>query len=162
MKKILLIATILICLVFMFSCTNTQKTLDEEFGFSKDDFVVIEEQDTHGGFLGDGTYYLILDCSENQEKVNEIISDWNELPFTEGLNLIMYGGTKDKTRYGSYFASDKITFPKIENGYYMVLDRNDGETRNIVNDLGYHASRNFTIAVYDTDNKTMYYFEYDS
>ena len=160
MKKILLIATTLICLVFMFSCTNTQKTLDEEFGIFKDDFVVIEERDEYE--IGDGIYYLILDCCENQEKASEITNDWNELPFTEGLNYIIYGGTDGTTRYGSYLASHGITFPQIENGYYMVLDRNDGEIRNIVSDLRYHSSRNFTIAVYDADNTTMYYFEYDS
>ena len=162
MKKALLVVTVVTCLVFLFGCNNTQKTLDEEFRFSKDDFVVIEELDTHGGFLGDGTYYLTLDCSKNQDKINEIIGGWNKLPFTEGLNLIMYGGSKNETNYHSCLEPDKRTFPQIENGYYMVLDRNDGEIRNIVNDLGYHASRNFTIAVYDSDNKIMYYFEYDS
>ena len=43
----------------------------EYFGFSKEDFTVEEEADTHGGFYGDGSYYLILDCSESKEKALE-------------------------------------------------------------------------------------------
>ena len=69
MKKVLLIVTIVLCTFCLFACTNSQKTLDEGFEFCKEDFVVIEELDTHDGFLGDGAYYLTLDCSKNQEKV---------------------------------------------------------------------------------------------
>ena len=162
MKKFLISLIVLLCLVALFSCNKVQKSLDEEFGFCQDDFIVIEEIDTHGGFNGDGNYYLTLDCSKNMEKINELITDWNKLPFSEELGFIMYGGSKDKTHYGAIYGNEKgKTFPQIENGYYKILDRNNGDKREVVDDLGYHASNNFTIAVYDADGKLMYYFEFD-
>lgn len=39
-------------------------------------FVVIDEKDTHGGFLGDGTYYITLDCSENYKEIENKINEW--------------------------------------------------------------------------------------
>ena len=45
----------------------------EYFGFCKEDFVVVDESDTHGGFHGDGYYYFILDCSNNKEEALEIV-----------------------------------------------------------------------------------------
>ena len=159
MKRILYVATILICFVFLFGCTNTQKTLDEEFEFSKDDFVVIEELDTHGGFHGDGAYYLTLDCSKNQEKVNELIKDWKPLPLTENLNEALY-----ERHYGAY---EEKSLPKIENGFYKFIDRhreasNEGINASDDSNIFNRHSYNYTIAIYDLDTQMMYYFEFDT
>ena len=53
------------------------------FGFTKKDFSVIEELDTHGGFQGEGSHYLILDCSDNKEKALEIVREWKKLRKTQ-------------------------------------------------------------------------------
>ena len=37
-------------------------------GFDKSDYTVVKEEDTHGGFHGDGDYYLVVDCSSDPEK----------------------------------------------------------------------------------------------
>lgn len=159
MKKILSITTILICLVFLFGCTNTQKTLDEEFRFSKDDFIVVDELDTHGGFLGDGAYYLTLDCSKNQEKVDELIKDWKPLPLTENLNKALY-----EKHYGAF---EEKSLPKIENGFYKFIDRHSDVSKETIDasddsNIFNRYSYNYTIAIYDLDTQTMYYFEYDT
>lgn len=134
----------------------------EYFGFAKNDFSVVEELDTHGGFLGDGSYYLILDCSNNKEKSLEMIKDWNKLPLSENLNLIMYGGEKDGVTYG-YNLAEEAHMPKIENGYYMFEDRSS-ESKDSTDDseLFDRYSFNFSIAVYDCDTNIMYYFEFDT
>ena len=88
----------------------------------KKDFSVVEELDTHGGFLGDGSYYLILDCSNNKEQALEKVEGWNKLPLSENLNLIMYGGEKDGVTYG-YELAEEAHMPSIDNGYYMFEDR---------------------------------------
>ena len=163
-KRFLLILIIILCVLCLFACNRVYKNdVDEEFGFSKEDFTIVKEYDDHGGFLGDGIYYAFLDCENNQDKINEIIDNYNELPLPENLSLILYGGDKGNTRYGSYFKPrDGEAFPTVEAGYYMVLDRNNGEIREITSDIIYHSSNNFTIAIYDSENKMMYYFEYDS
>jgi hypothetical protein len=101
MKKILLIMTLLLSLLLSFGCTNVekkQKALDAEFGFSQEDFTVVEEYDTHA-WMGDGRYYLTLDCSNNVDKANEVVKDWQKLPFTEDIKLIMYGDVQ----HGSFY-----------------------------------------------------------
>lgn len=126
----------------------------EWFGFAKKDFSVEYECDTHGGFLGDGDYVLILDCSENKEKAAELIKDWSKLPLPEAIGIKMYGGEKNGTHYGNML-SEKI--PKIDNGYYMFEDRTPEYDEN---DAAHYT--NFSIGLYDSDTDKMYYFRYDS
>ena len=84
----------------------------KHFGFAKKDFVVVEELDTHGGFQGEGSYYLALDCSENKEKSHKIIKDWNKLPLSKNLNYIMYGEVRDGLTYGYELAKKRLIFLK--------------------------------------------------
>lgn len=132
------------------------------FGFTKRDFSVIEEFDTHGGFHGDGSYYLILDCSENKQDALENASGWKPLPLSENLALIMYGGCKDGMWYG-YNLAKEANIPAIENGYYIFKDRHS-DSRNSADDseLFNRHSFNFSIAIYDLDTDIMYYFEFDT
>lgn len=123
---------------------------------------IVGVNDTHGGFLGDGSYYLILDCSDNKEQVLEKVQDWNKLPLSENLNLIMYGGEKDGVKYG-YDLTEEAHMPAIENGYYMFEDRHsESKDSRDDSDLFGRYSLNFSIAIYDSDTDKMYYFEFDT
>lgn len=132
------------------------------FGFEKRDFIVINEFDTHGGFHGDGSYYLILDCSENKNEALDKIKGWKKLPLSENLELIMYGGEKNGVTYGHKLAQE-AHIPQIENGYYIFEDRNS-ESIDSTNDtkLFDRYSFNFSLAIYDCDSDKMYYFAFDS
>lgn len=134
----------------------------EYFGFAKKDFDVVEELDTHGGFHGDGSYYLILDCSENKKEALELIKYWKKLPLSENLELIMFGGEREGITYG-YNLSEEAKMPKVENGYYFFQDRSS-ESTNSEDDseLLNRYSFNFSIAVYDSDTDILYYFEFDT
>ena len=152
----LIIVTIIVCVVFS-SCSTVGY-----FGFRTSAFTVIEEKDTHGGFLGDGTYYLILDCSERKEQATELIKDWKPLPLTENLQLIMYGGEKNGVGY-AYDLAEEAHWPIINNGVYKFVDRHSeavdkSDDTNLFNRYSY----NFTIAVYDFDTDKLYYFEFDT
>lgn len=72
MKKIFAIMLALISIISLPACS-----FDTHFGFSKNDFIVVEEENTHGGFHGDGSYHLILDCSNNTETALKIVNNWN-------------------------------------------------------------------------------------
>ena len=135
----------------------------KHFGFAKKDFVVVEELDTHGGFQGEGSYYLALDCSENKEKSHKIIKDWNKLPLSKNLNYIMYGEVRDGLTYGYELAKKEAHIPEIKNGYYMFEDRHpeSKDSRDDTDLLDRH-SYNFSIAIYDCDTDKMYYFEFDT
>ena len=130
------------------------------FGFTKKDFFVIEELDTHGGFQGEGSHYLILDCSGNKQKALEIVKDWNKLPLSKNLNHILYGG--EDINYEINLA-EEAHIPKIVNGYYIFEDsqREDKDNRDD-SELFNRSSFNFEIAIYDCDTDRMYYFEFDT
>ena len=165
MKSFLPIAHCLLALLYLFSLKPTSNYIGERtehFGFAKKDFSVVEELDTHGGFLGDGSYYLILDCSNNKEQALKKVEGWNKLPLSENLNLIMYGGNKDGVTYG-YELAEEAHMPVIDNGYYMFEDRHS-ESKDSRDDseLLDRNSCNFSVAVYDCDTDKMYYFEFDT
>ena len=132
------------------------------FGFKASAFTIIDEYDTHGGFHGDGTYYLVLDCSENTAQAMELNKEWKPLPFTENLQIIMYGGEKNGVSYG-YNLAEEAHWPVIHNGVYKFVDRHSeaidkADDTNLFN----RHSFNFSIAVYDLDTDTLYYFEFDT
>ena len=154
----------IICLAIMLNLVacSSGTAAQNYFGFSKKDFTVTEEVDTHGGFHGDGSYYLILDCSENKEKALENMSGWNELPLSENLDLIMYGGEKDGKTY-SYNLAEEANIPKIENGYYCFRDRHSESTDSSDDSkLFDRYSFNFSVALYNSDTDMMYFFKFDT
>lgn len=147
----------LIAVLFLLSLTpagNYVSNTREYFGFAKKDFTVVEELDTHGGFLGDGSYYLLLDCSDNEKEALDKVKGWEKLPLSENLERIMYGG---------YELAEKAHIPQIENGYYIFEDRSS-ESTDITDDteLFDRYSFNFSIAIYDCNTNKMYYFEFDT
>lgn len=159
MKAIMI--AIVICFIFS-SCNTTESVQGDYFGFKSTEFIVVEERDTHGGFHGDGSYYLILDCSRNSERAHEIIQGRKELPLSNNLDLVMYGGEKDGVSYGYNFA-EEAHWPTISNGVYKFIDRHSESVDKLddTNLLNRH-SFNFSVAVYDLDNDTLYYFEIDT
>ncbi|MBR3840001.1 MAG: hypothetical protein IKM20_02575 [Erysipelotrichales bacterium] len=175
MKKLIkpLLIALLVCsiciivieipLISISECTVLSfDELSKYFGFNKSEFTIIAEEDTHGGFHGDGSYYLILDCSEKKEEVEVIINDWKPLPLSENLQLMMYGGEKDGMYYHSNIAED-AHWPIINNGVYKFIDRHSGVVdQSDDTDLLNRYSYNFSIAVYDLDTNTLYYYELDT
>ena len=164
-KTFLPIAHCAVALAFLSVLKPASDYIDNStkyFGFAKKDYSVVEEQDTHDGFLGDGSYYLILDCADNREQALETVKDWRELPLSENLNLIMYGGTRDGAEY-RFNLAEEAHMPKIENGFYIFEDRHS-ESRDSADDseLFERYSFNFSLAVYDTDADKMYYFKFDT
>ena len=116
-KKIgLLIAVLVLCIVLSV-CGFVAYRHQLYMGFDKSEYTIVAEEDTHGGFHGDGSYYLILDCSSNAEKALDIAREWNPMPLSENLNLIMYGGVRNGMSYG-YELAEEAHWPKIEHGYY--------------------------------------------
>ena len=157
----LIIATIIVCIVLS-SCSTVGSRQSEYFGFNTSVFTVVEENDTHGGLHGDGSYYLILDCVEHSDQAAELVIDWTPLPLAEDLQLIMYGGDKDGAIY-AYNLAEKAHWPTITNGVYKFLDQHsEAVDPSDATDLFSRSSFNFSIAVYDFDTNTLYYFEFDT
>lgn len=133
------------------------------FGLRVKDYTVVESLDTHGGFHGDGSYYCILDCTQNREKALEIVSgSWNKLPLPQNIDALMYGGEIDGWYYGLCLA-EEAKLPKVDRGYYAFRDRSsESENPYDPTELLNRSSYNFTLAVYDCDTDRVYYVEYDT
>lgn len=161
MRKVLAITALLICMITLSSCSSDTKN-ENYLGFPRKGFPVVAEQDTHGGFHGDGLSYLILDCSENAEAALKSVENWNALPLPENLSLILYGGERDGVGY-EFNVAEKAKIPAIENGYYCFQDRHsEARDASDAEDLFDRASMNFSLALYDSDTNRFYYVEFDT
>ena len=159
MKKVILVMFSMLLMVVL--CVCLINAWPENYcGFYKNDFTVVDELDTHGGFHGDGAHYLILDCSNNVETALKNVEKWKKLPLSEHLEVLMFGGEKNGIAYG-YNLSEEAHMPKIENGYYCFMDRQSEDTSD---DSGLFTRYSFNIilAVYDSDTNMLYYFKFDT
>lgn len=162
MKHKLAMLLVLTGIMALTACSRRSSWSADYFGFSKQDYTVVAEEDTHGGFHGDGAYYLILDCSDHAETALKIAEDWKPLPLSENLELLLYGGEKDGVHY-DYNLCDQAHLPVIENGYYWFEDRNsEAADPEDDSELFSRSSFNLSLALYDSDINIFYYFEYDT
>lgn len=145
----LLIAVLVLCIVLS-GCGFGANRHQLYMGFDKSEYTIVAEEDN----------YLILDCSSNAEKALDIAREWNPMPLSENLNLIMYGGVRDGITY-EYELAEEAHWPKIEHGYYKFIDEQSDDP---ADDSGLfdRYSFNFEIAAYDTDTNLFYYFRFDT
>lgn len=171
MKKIISVILLSAIISFLFSgCYllpfsgeySTENYLKDEIGVNITGCTIKKDEDTHGYFLGDGDYIVIADCSPIHDKMLTETSNWNPLPLSENLQLLMYGGNKGGVSYSYDFAVEN-GIPEIEHGcYYFINRHDDAKSRYSDEDLFSLYSMNFTLAMYDTDNDMLYYYEHDS
>lgn len=153
---------ILIC-IFAVACTkeSTEKYVARKTGLDLSHCEIEKDKDTHGGFHGDGEMLAIFNCNNKDEKIINQINNWDSLPLTENLELIMYGGKKDGITYNYKLASEN-GIPKITNGYYNFINRHSSALNESDDDIFNKYSFNFTIVLYDSDTQKMYYYEFDT
>ncbi len=155
-----------LCLLLALSACSSkasyQEYIQDSCGLDISGSTIISEEDTHGGFLGDGALMVKFDCTDISNSVLLQLENWNELPLTENLQLIMYGGTRDGVAY-MYNLAKEYGIPEITNGCYFFWDRHS-EATDSRNDqeLFDRASYNFSLAVYDFDTSMLYLFEFDT
>ena len=102
-------------------------------------------KDTHGWF-GDGETFLTITFEETPEW----LADWKELPLTGALVRV------NESLANNYF-------PDIQQGWYFFKDRHS-QSQDSTDDsqLFGRASWNFTLAVYDSQTDTLYYYVLDT
>lgn len=154
---------LLIILIAITLLTSNCSKQEDRFTFNKRHFDVVMEENTHGGFHGDGQYCLVLDCSDNREKALQNVESWKKFPLPENLQLVAYGGMDPNGYKGSSLFPEEVKIPEIENGYYYFYDRHS-ETVDPSDDskLYERYSYNFDFAIYDADNAMLYYLREDT
>lgn len=170
-KKWNIISLVMVLLVIMTGCRaektdNILSEISKTIGVDVSAGEVISESDSHGGFHGDGDMVVEIQFADtsfsDQIKENEV---WNAMPLTENLTALVYGIRKEDGSVGPMIHSGDGTpaIPEVDNGYYYFRDRHSQST-DPTDDSGVlgRASYNFTIAIYDTDSKILYYMELDT
>ena len=162
-KKCLLGLILLIIEFFVFLLINYvekttfQESLISKIGLNIYNSKIIEEK-KENGFFGDGYYYAKIDCNSENDKILKQISNWNKLPLTKNLELLLYGNNDY-----NYNLAYNISLGKIENGYYYFENNNtQAINRYDDKDLFELSSFNFIIVIYDLNDKVLYYYEYNT
>ncbi len=107
-----------------------ERVMEIDFG----DGIVLEYENTHGGFHGDGETYLTMTLEQAPE-------GWEPLPLAA------------EPEQAAGFAGDY--FDGIDEGCWWFLDRQGGKA-------GKPYSWNFSLAVYDSARKVLRYYELDT
>jgi len=155
-------------LIFTLSACGTNENkpvleISEMLDINISDEKMINHTETHGGFHGDGTTFYSMEITE-ESTIEEIKSEWKELPLTENLTALVYGLEDVTSSVGPYISEDGETlFPEVENGYYYFYDRHSESTDHYddTNVLARH-SFNFVISIFDTDTNRLYYCKFDT
>lgn len=118
---------------------------------------VLRCEDGHGGFHGDGTAYIVLRFPDGAllEQLRAD-GDWRALPLDATAQALAYGREEEDGRTGPYL--DGVALPAIDEGYYRLIDRQDGAEGDILS----RASFNFTLAIYDAAAQTLHFVQVDT
>lgn len=167
MKKIISSTVILLLSIFMLTACgskSTQDTVSKELGIDVSSGKEVSNYDTHSG-NGDGTSYVVLSFS-NDTVVAEIQSNssWKSFPLDETVETLVYGVSDETISVGPYLSDDEgnALVPKIQNGYYLLIDRQVESEKASRVDILQRPSFNFTLGLYDTDTNTLYFCKLDT
>lgn len=174
MKRIVVTITILLAATFLLSScsllmysSDGLSRMERELGINVSDWAAKYVYDFHPYVNGDGTsvnaYEFTDDNVLNQIRKNP---KWKPFPLDETMTIILYGITYEtpngKVTHGPYIChhehDDIPLLPKIQNGYYILIDRYKYDDEDILERGVY----NFSVGVYDTDTDILYYCREDT
>ncbi len=163
MKRILSSTVIFLLSVFMLTACGSktvQDTVSKELGIDVSSGEEVSNYDTHSGLNGDGISYVVLSFS-NDTVVEKIQSNssWKSFPLDETVETLVYGFSDETSSVEPYLSDDEgnALVPKIQNGYYLLIDRQVESEKASGADILHRPSFNFTLGLYDTDTNTYTY-----
>lgn len=156
---ILIFCGVALLFVSRYMLNNNKLTnISKNLGIDATNCKIVEDKNTHGGFLGDGEYFAKLTCNEQEETGIKI--NWIELPLSEELVKAME--IKQCGDNGCKDSFERFDIPK-ENGYYTFTDRHSYSTNHKDDsEINNRSSYNFSIGIYSNDSKNLYYYELDT
>lgn len=167
MKKFLLVFVAAILVLFLVACdtSSTKDTISKSIGIDISHGQEISKYDTHSG-NGDGTSCVAFRFDDDDDEILEQIREnntWNMFPLSETVTTLVYGISDQTSRIGPFLSDQngKALVPMIKNGYYLLIDRQAKEDE-LQPDILHRASFNLTLALYDTDTKTLYVCKLDT
>ena len=164
-KNILLCIILIICIaalvlmVFNIIYNNKLDYISKILNLDINNCKLINYENSHDGFLGDGEYYAKLNCTTNESNI--IKDKWTKLPLSEELNKAL--DIKFCSGNGCSTFFERYNIQEIKEGYYYFYDRHsdaiNSNDEKIIND---RSSYNFSIGLFDSDSKNLYFYELDT
>lgn len=158
---IIAILFVVVFLVIARGNQSPQEIASKGLGIDLSSGIEISAEDSHGGFHGDGRTFIVLQFPDNS-LLNAIRKDvkWQEFPLDKTTQALVYGLEDNARQTGPFLSNDdgEALLPKIQNGYYILLDRQPETDTDILD----RYSFNFTIGLYDSDTNIMYFCELDT
>ena len=141
----------------IFAPGTPEELIKRSTGANVDGCDIIEYYDGQGGPHGDGTMIIIVDCSADPLDPSAL-EYWIALPLSENIKNSMWSiQGKVGTKYsGGVVRALTDGYYYFEDRYYEASDRHSDEM------LTKRGSFNYTLAIYDKENETLYYFECDT
>lgn len=169
MRKHYIPLLILVAIIINITACSSQSIhthISQVIGVPIHESTEIEYEDNHGGFHDEGIITAVIKFDEIEgEKVQSDIlksMEWTDLPLSENLSLMMYGGERNTIHYNHNLA-EVFDMPNVTHGYYFFLNRHPNSlSPHNDKDIFDQASFNFTLAIYDVDRNIMYYLEFDT
>ena len=128
----------------------------------------VSSYDTHSG-NGDGTSCVVLSFQDDAVLEQIQASDaWHPLPVDQTTQVLVYGFSEEtgetSWQIGPFLTDDNGNplVPEVQNGYYVLLDRQAEDGKTPGSDILDRGSFNFTFGLYDTDTDTLYCCELDT
>lgn len=91
-------------------------------------------------------------------------SGWSEFPLDDTVQTLVYGVSDETSRTGPFLSDQEGNplVPDIQNGYYLLMDRQGQKELAAGADILHRSSFNFTLGLYDTDTNTLYFCQLDT
>lgn len=150
------------------SFKDTKEKISDFMGVDISSCEILQEKDSHDGFLGDGQTFVELQITNKEcsKIVRNMTNKWNALPLTENLSIAVYGKETETEQRMPLLIDEKkglSLIPAIKNGYYYFEDRfEDGFDSSDDSHIFERNSYNFTLVILDQDKNHIYYVEYDT
>lgn len=140
----------LILLMGLAACGGGAR-LDAELRVDLSGAAVIEEEDTHGGWLGDGYHWVVMEFEEDISEDLAETGGWKELPLTENLEKAM-----------AHHSNFPDWLDPSEGYYFFRDDHSESTDPTDDSELFDRYSYNYVLAIYDSQTRTLYYNETDT
>lgn len=144
-----------------------EKFISKELEIDVSGGKVLTYTDSHGGCLGDGQTFVALEYSDDKI-LNQIKekSEWKAFPLDYTVKALVYGISDGKSCIGPYIYVEKgeekgkALVPDIQNGYYLLIDRQEEAYKE--KDILHRYSFNFSLGIFDSDSNTLYFCALDT
>lgn len=162
MKRMACLLLCVLGLVSLSACTSGDSLaeLSQTLSVDLSQGTVVEETDTHGGFHGDGDRWVAVSFEDQDLAPALEDAGWQSLPLPQALDTLLYGRTDAQGSQGPYTSR---TLPRVSEGYYFFRDRfPEAEDPTDPAEALERGAFNYTVALYDEQSRSLYYYEMDT